>query len=64
MVASASAIPARVCAAARGHFIAAQAAACSSQLVVAGARGAQDAGSPVPGLKPRPLRAARMSSAR
>ena len=49
---------------ARGHFIAAQAAACSSHLMVAGSGVAQDAGSPVPGLKSRPLRAARMSSAR
>ncbi len=49
MVASASAIPARVWAAASGHFIAAQAAACSSQLMVAGSGAAQDAGSPVPG---------------
>jgi len=47
MVASASAIPARVCAA-RGHFIAAYAAACSSQLIVVGSRAAQDVGSPVP----------------
>ena len=64
MVASASAIPARVQAAARGHFVAASAAACSSQLMVAASGVAQDAGSPVPGLKSRPLRAARMSSAR
>jgi transcriptional regulator GlxA family with amidase domain len=48
MVASVSAIPARVCAAARGHFIAAYAAACSSQLIVVGSRAAQDVGSPVP----------------
>ncbi len=34
------------------------------KLVVAASGGAQDAGSPVPGLKSRPLRAARMSSAR
>jgi hypothetical protein len=48
MVASASAIPARVYAAARGHFIAAYAAACSSQLIVVGSRAAQDVSSPVP----------------
>jgi transcriptional regulator GlxA family with amidase domain len=61
MVASASAIPARVCAAARGHFIAAYAAACSSQLIVVGSRAAQDVGSPVPvidGTGRRPLIAA------
>ena len=45
MVASASAIPARVWAAASGHFIAAQAAACSSQLIVAASGMAQEAGS-------------------
>jgi hypothetical protein len=39
-------------------------AAWSSQLMVAGKRVAQDAGSPVLAEKPRPWRAARMSSAR
>ncbi len=59
-----SAIPARVCAAACGHFMAAYAAACSSQVTVPAARAPQRAGSPVPALNSRPRRAARMSSAR
>ena len=63
-VASASAIPARVCAAVCGHFIAAYALACTSQLTLGVCHPAQRAGSPVTELKSRPRRTARISSAR
>ena len=46
MVASAPAIPARVCAATCGHFITAYPAASSGQVTVTGAAAAQQVGSP------------------